>query len=250
MEDRADSHESAGVRTRRKPAEVRELLVTAAEAAVIRKGSAATAQEIAREAGVQRSVLYRHFSGVDELVHAAALRPFNDFHAMFRSMARDSLGDPRPLWELLHSFIEELLDNFTRHREFLSTVLSEPSPLDFESRRKLVAELNSVINEIVMLNEAEGASRGVDVSAMSGKTRLVLAMVAGIVTYGDWLLPRGEDELDKEQLVDLIADLVLYGVRAPVLAEARRVGDGLTPNEHLKAPLSGEGVKKTGADRA
>ena len=55
--------------TRRRPDDLRAQILATAEAMFREKGLAGTtAEEIAAEAGVARSVLYRHFDGKAELV--------------------------------------------------------------------------------------------------------------------------------------------------------------------------------------
>jgi AcrR family transcriptional regulator len=197
--------------TRRRPAEVRRLLLEAAERVVARKGMSASAQEIAREAGVRRSVLYRHFASAEELVQAATLRPFSDFLAVFQSMSDNStLEQPTPLWDLMYGFLDNLMADLTSHRDFLTTVLSGPTPLDSGELRR---QLDHVLDEIVVLTEHEGGIRGVDVSSLRVNTRLVVAMVAGLVSFGGWLLPDGARALDRSALIEQMSHLILYGVR-------------------------------------
>lgn len=211
---------------RRRPAEVRQLLLEAGERVVVSKGrESANAIEIAREAGVHRSVLYRHFSSADELIQMATLRPFSEFLRMFESMAQsDAPEGPKPLWDLMYGFLDELLENLTEHREFLLKVLSEissPGGAELGDQRR---ELDALMDQIALLSESQGSVRGVDVASIGLNTRLVIAMVAGVVSFGDWLLPRDDDSLERAQLIEQMSDLILYGVKqvpASVKAEDR-----------------------------
>ena len=190
---------------------MRRLLLEAAEQVVVRKGMSANAQEIAREAGVRRSVLYRHFASAEEIVQAATLRPFVDFLAVFQSMSENStLERPTPLWDLMYSFIDNLLADLTEHRDFLTAVLSGPSPLE---SGELQRQFDRVLDDIVILTECEGSIRGVDVSSLQVNTRLVVAMATGLVSFGGWLLPTGQRALDRSALLEHMSRFILYGVR-------------------------------------
>jgi len=209
----APSERSKGA-PRRRPAEVRKLLLEAAERVVMKKGTSANALEIAREAGVHRSVLYRHFTSAEELVQIATLRPFSEFLLMFQAMADSELpGGPMPLWDLMYGFLDDLIENLAKHREFLIMVLSEMSPLDGDDREESQRTLDSVLDQVALLSESEGKVRGVDVTSIGLNTRLVIAMAAGVVSFGDWLLPHGEHATERQQLIEQMSNLVLYGVR-------------------------------------
>ncbi|MFE2997109.1 TetR/AcrR family transcriptional regulator [Nocardia sp. NPDC059246] len=207
--------------SRRRPAEVRRLLLEAAERVVVRKGMSANAQEIAREAGVHRSVLYRHFASAEEIVQVATLRPFSEFLSMFQSMADSSGPDnPIPLWDLIYGFLDNLLSDLTAHRDFLTMVLSGLSPMD---NNDLWRKLDEVLDEIAVLAGREGQIRGVDVSSIGVNTRLVVAMTAGLVAFGDWLLPHGDHGLDRHTLIEHMSNLILYGVQ--IVADEHRHAD-------------------------
>ncbi|WP_157390331.1 TetR/AcrR family transcriptional regulator [Nocardia terrae] len=213
--------QAGGAASRRRPAEVRRLLLEAAEQVVIRKGMSANAQEIAREAGVHRSVLYRHFASVEEIVQVATLRPFSEFLSMFQSIADSSGPDnPIPLRDFLYGFLDNLLNDLTAHRDFLTMVLSGLSPVD---NSELWCKLDEVLDEITVIAGREGQIRGVDVSSIGVNTRLVVAMTAGLVAFGDWLLPHGDRALDRHTLIEHMSNLILYGVQK--VADEQRPAD-------------------------
>ncbi|QUR68667.1 TetR/AcrR family transcriptional regulator [Mycobacterium spongiae] len=63
------------------PEQARRLLVDAAEACFAQRGMETTMAEVAREAGVTRAVLYRHFAGREELVVAVAVKVMDRYVA-------------------------------------------------------------------------------------------------------------------------------------------------------------------------
>ena len=120
-----------------------------------------------------------------------------------------TLERPTPLWDLMYGFLDNLMADLTAHRDFLTTVLSGPSPLDSGELRR---QLDRVLDEIVVLTEREGSIRGVDVSSLQVNTRLVVAMAVGLVSFGGWLLPDGQRALDRSALIEHMSRLILYGV--------------------------------------
>jgi len=209
----------SGAAKRRRPAEVRELLLVAAEHVVARRGMAANALEIAAEAGVHRSVLYRHYGTVEELVRCATLRPMREFLVKIQQMTDlSSATEPKPLWQLLIGFLTDLMAVLDEHRDFLVMAMSESSPLGDVEQAELRRELDRVLDDIVDLARLEGGSRGLDISAVAVNTRLSIAMVMGATAYGSWLLPTRIDG-DQQRLVDDMANFILYG--------ARHVSDGV-----------------------
>lgn len=208
------SAEPPGTSRRRRPAEVRELLVGAAERVVARRGMSANAQEIAVEAGVHRSVLYRHFSTAEELVRLAALRPFQDFLRKIQQMTDRSAGaDPTPLWDLMIGFLEDLLGILDEHRDFLMMAMSDSSPLDAAERTAMRRELDHILDDIVNLARREGGVRGLDPDSIAVNTRLTIAMVIGVTAYGGWLLPGQTSMEDRPRMVTDMANFILNGAR-------------------------------------
>jgi AcrR family transcriptional regulator len=206
--------EQPGVLRRRRSAEVRELLVGAAERVVARRGMSANAQEIAVEAGVHRSVLYRHFSTAEELVRLAALRPFQDFLDKIQLMTDRSPGDdPPPLWDLMVGFLQDLLEILDEHRDFLMMAMSDSSPLDAAERTAMRRELDRILDDIVSLARREGGARGLDMDSIAVNTRLAIALVIGTTAYGDWLLPGRTGAEDRPRLVAELANFILNGAR-------------------------------------
>ena len=75
------------VRRRRSPAEVRTLLIGAAQQVFAARGyGGATTAEIAAAAGVAESALFRHFATKSELFATAALVPFTEFVSEFAAV--------------------------------------------------------------------------------------------------------------------------------------------------------------------
>lgn len=188
----------------------------------------ASAQEIAAEAGVHRSVLYRHFTSAEELVQMAMLRPFDEFLERIQLMtARSEEAEPTPLWDLMVGFLGDLLDILFDHRDFLSMALSESSPLGDADRTELQHRLGGVLDDIGELAVRAGVTRGLDLQNARINTRLAIAMASGVATYERWLLPDPHWPEQRETLIEQMASVLLYGVRA--VPDAQKRPDRLSP---------------------
>jgi AcrR family transcriptional regulator len=220
------ANSTPGVQTRRRPAEVRQRLIEAAERVVIEKGLAATAQDIAAEADIHRTVLRRHFPDTGELIREAVLRPFREFLAVFQAGAeREQPGTAQPTWDFTRDLVAELAANFYGHRGFLTRVMADPSVLGNTDLASVHQTLDALIDNMASVGEGLNSRRGLDTKALPVRTRLALAMIAGITTHGDWFLPQGDHALSEDQIIDEICDFVLYGLRlvpADVKARDRR----------------------------
>lgn len=76
---------------KRDPAATRRTILEAAEALILAKGfSATTVSEIAKQAGVTKSLIHHHFGSKEALWSAVKLLKFEDYHQRQVGMLRDS----------------------------------------------------------------------------------------------------------------------------------------------------------------
>ncbi len=200
---------------RRRPAENRRLLLEAAEHVTAREGRSISFGAIAKEAGVSRSAMYRHFRSRDELLTEAALVPFVDFLEAFRSVALAQIRAGSSIWEMERAFVGAIFDHFADHQEYVATVLSERSVLDQPTRAKLFSAIDEVIDEITAVATELGGATGVPPEHVGIWTRFVIALAAGVVTNESWLMPRGSAALPREDLLDSLTTFALYGIQRP-----------------------------------
>jgi AcrR family transcriptional regulator len=227
-------------RTRRRPEQVREQLLEATERVVIAKGQAATFQDIAAEAGIHRTVLQRHFPDMGELVREAALRPFREFIAVIQARAEGERADAdESTWDLTRNLIAEMTAHFTKHRAFMARALADPAVLGEANWQVLHQTLDTLIDNLAPLTEEQMTMRGFATASMPMRSRLALAMIAGITLHGDWILPRGDLAPTADQLIDEMCEFALYGTR--LVPETTRRQDRQPPRD------AGRGVNRTSA---
>ncbi|MGH9037909.1 MAG: TetR/AcrR family transcriptional regulator [Acidimicrobiia bacterium] len=176
---------------RRSSAEVRRLLLEAAQELFAAKGYAATTtREIAERAGVSETLLFRHFSSKQRLFDRAILRPFQDFVAEFVEQweAHDP-GEQTPE-ELFRYFVGGFYDLLQENRE-LTLALAAASLFEgdangmFGSRNSPLSELLKRVDDVA---EAESAIRGYAYDPPVA-VRLVVGMILSVTLLEDWLFP-------------------------------------------------------------
>jgi AcrR family transcriptional regulator len=201
--------------SRRSPAEVRQLLLAAAERTTAREGRAVSLAAISAEAGVSRSAMYRHFASRDELLTEAALAPFVQFVDEFRSVALTQIRARDSVWEMERAFVGALLDHFSRHRQFIASVLSDGSVLDRKTRENLYQRIDQVIDEITGVAVQLGEALDMPAEHIGTWVRMVIALASGVSANESWLLPRGAAAWSRRQLIDNLTTFILYGIQRP-----------------------------------
>lgn len=204
-------------RVRRRPAEVRELLVEAATRVFKEKGFAqATTDDIAAEAGVAVSVMYRHFRNKSELFREAVVEPFltsvRDFAATWQAQ-RDAPWDPFPLMRALLAYF---YDSFVGHRDAVLGVAAVNGALDPDAGAEISEMLNQVFYQLRLIGESESARLGwFPPEDVELTVRLVIGMVMSAAVFDELILPRPgrSDRPDRDRLLDHLSTLALYGLR-------------------------------------
>jgi AcrR family transcriptional regulator len=176
---------------RRSTAEVRRLLLEAAQELFSSKGYAnTTTREIAERAGVSETLLFRHFSSKQKLFERAIVRPFGDFVGEFVAQweAHDP-GEQTPE-ELFRFFVAGFYDLLREHRA-LALALASASLFEtggagpFDDRTSPLSELLKQIDKIAV---AESEIRGFAYDPPVA-VRLVFGMILSVTLLEDWLFP-------------------------------------------------------------
>lgn len=204
----------ADARTRRRPAELRALLLAAAERVFAEHGYvAATAEQIAAEAGVSRSVLYRHFDGKPELFREAVLAPFFAFLREFRDAWRSQEETPWEDERLMRTMVGLFHDAFADHRDTLLTIALSADALDADSHAVLDRELDRFFAEMRLISSSEMDRRPwMSDEQLDLSIRLTLGSIAASVALSRVFLPT-VDPPPRDVVVDHITKLTLYGLR-------------------------------------
>lgn len=201
-------------RTRRSTAEVQRLILESATKVFSRKGyELATTDDIATEAGVARSVMFRHFATKADLFQAAQLQPFLDLVTTFKASLEAEMD---ALWseeQLMRTVVEIVYDSFREHR---NGVLAIASMQGFDdANREVQRVLSQAFTDVVALSTAENARRGWPPQQnLELSIRIVIGMVASMSVLEPLFVPQGRRRPSRTQLINQLTQVALHGVRA------------------------------------
>jgi AcrR family transcriptional regulator len=202
----------ADVIRRRRPGEVRELLVRAAAIEFSDHGYAGTTMRaVASSAGISLSVLHHHFPSKQSLFSAALVAPFLRFFDEFGSAWSAQLEQPWDDRELTRAFVERLYRSLSDYRRTLVNLLAVAESSDgqvLDEIRGAVAEMRS---RLAAMGEHEARRRGFAAGAAPLTNRMIAALVTGLVLLHPFFSEGDPDE--DERLIEVATDVVLTGIR-------------------------------------
>ena len=229
--------ESPTVQTRRRPKELRKLLIDAASKVFKEKGFAhATIEDIVREAGVSKSVFFRNFGTKDALFSAAVLEPFTQFLEDFSprySASFTGAWNEEKLLDLEKDLLRQLEKHLRANRGALERLSAADDSLEESLGESLTDRFSAVFSQMRAWGEAESAVWSPPPN-LELTDRLIVCMVSGVVMFDSWFLPSSQSKAGREELIEHMGRLLLYGMRlsndplAPKNARAKQrdIGTG------------------------
>jgi AcrR family transcriptional regulator len=202
-------------RTRRSTEEVRRLIMEAAADVFSRKGyEMTTTDDIAIEAGVARSVMFRHFATKADLFRAAVLQPFMDLLTTFKASLEAELDE---LWDeerLMRTVVEIVYDSFRGHRTGI-LAMATLQGVDDAANREAQGVLNDAFAEVAKLSVAENERRGWPPQRnLELSIRIVMGMIASMSVLDGLFVPQGRRRPSRNQLIEQLTQVALHGVQA------------------------------------
>jgi AcrR family transcriptional regulator len=199
-------------RTRRSPLELRAAILQAAEQAFSREGyGAVSLKQIAHDAGVAESVLYRHFPSKTEIFREAVLLPLvavlNSFSEATERYSEYDLDD-RSLMRLV---IGSLFDQLGAHRAALRNIVSAEDNLSTDQREQLHQSLAEVITGFADVARQEATKRGATPPGLGIEltARTLVGTVIALVIFDDWLLRGGPQTPSRADLREHLVEITL-----------------------------------------
>jgi AcrR family transcriptional regulator len=202
-------------RTRRSTAEVQRLILQAATGVFSRKGyEATTTDDIAAEAGVARSVMFRHYATKADLFRAAQLQPFIDLVTTFKASLEAEMDE---LWDeerLMRTVVEIVYDSFRAHRNGVLAIASLQG-VDDDLDREAQQVLGQAFSDVVALATAENERRGWPPQEnLELSIRMVIGMVAAMSVLERLFVPQGRRRPSRNQLITQLTEVALHGIKA------------------------------------
>ncbi|MFC4587793.1 TetR/AcrR family transcriptional regulator [Sphaerisporangium corydalis] len=183
----------------------RRALLDAADRVIRREGPQASMVSIAAEAGISKPILYRHFGDKSGLYQALAdrhirtvikqLRPeFAKARADLRGRARATIG----------TYLDMISGNLNLYRFLFHRAGAE----DSRTHSHMAGIVRSLGEELGAVIAADGAVADPVRAQILGH-----AFVGMVQTTGDWWLEH--HEVDRRQVVDGLADVIVAAMTAP-----------------------------------
>lgn len=223
---------------------MRKLILDAAERIFSAKGyEGASTDEIAAEAGVARSVLYRHFETKAELFHAAVLVPFTDFLRDYALAWRGQVDEPWDDERLMRTMVELCYDSFSTHRGAMLTLAMAADSLDEHANAHLDAELDRFFNTMLMISENEVHRRAwMALEGLDLTIRHTLGGIAAHLALGRLFTPRTGRVPTRQEVIDHVTRFTLYGLR---MHPPEELAGGGSPGQKGRSSRS-SGAPKSG----
>jgi AcrR family transcriptional regulator len=185
------------------PDERREILLDAADSVIRREGVRVSAELIAREAGVTKPIIYRHFGDIQELYRSLAERHEQRlFHWLIE--ARNTVGD-QDRFSRFRSVVEALFEAVDREPEIFRFLVyaggdaaDRSVALSWFTRRWANRIAVHLVNEAVAL---EGSPRA---RAMG------FAMAGALQSAASWWLE--ERTGPRSEIIDALSELLMEGM--------------------------------------
>jgi len=203
-----NSSRSAEPRRRRSSAELRGLVLAAAEDVFGRYGyRGATMEQVAGAAGVTRSVVTRHFPTKADLFDAVATGPLADFARAWAERWSSFPETPAP-GAAVHAFVADLVRMTWSHRPAIRLLLLTPE--GHPGGRRTSASLDSGLADVTAIAAAELERLGYPGEHAATTIRAVVSMVVGYACLDEAVLP--DAIRDPDELAHHLARLIRFGL--------------------------------------
>jgi AcrR family transcriptional regulator len=198
--------------TRRRPAEVRALLLEAAAEMFASDGYAkATKKDIAEKAGVAMSVLDRHFETKADLFAESVLVPFAELLERTNKDWLRQRDEPLPDAPLMQLVVNDMYHSLAGHQKALHGLTLARDELGHDITKRLGDAFDDLFRQLRLMAELEAERRewfspvGLDLTL-----RMLMAMVLGTAAY-DWIILPSRPP-SSAQLVEAMSELALWGL--------------------------------------
>lgn len=178
------------VKRRRPRGEPRRLLLEAGRDVFNRKGYvSASTREIAEQAGVSETLIYRYFNTKAGLFHETMVQPFVSALDSQIAQGRSRAASTQLTYEDTREFVGSMYDVFHEHRSLAAMVFAADALVESEiAESDMIESVRDAIDRFVAYTgeEASAGGRRIDPAAHELAIRGHMAMVAGVATFGSW----------------------------------------------------------------
>ncbi len=202
---------------RRAPDEVKRLLLQAAQDLFSKHGyHGTTTRQIAEEAGVGESVLFRNFGSKAELFETTIVTVFTEFVDHWVNTSNEKLAAASDMTEVLRTFVQGCYELSVEHRELFHTVVAARVNRGDRALSEVAERVSAKFGEgmlefqsLLLAQKAAG-----DFREMDGPVTVAVAVgsVMSLVLLDDWLFPPNRRRPGKARQIEEATKMLLYGV--------------------------------------
>lgn len=208
------SSADAGVRTRRKGAEIRELVLDSARELFAQGGyHKTTTRDVAASAGVSERLIYFHFGSKANLFEQAVVEPLAAFMEDFADEWRAYRDLPHDLEYVARRWVGGMYDLLRQHRKLVMALLTatayEDDVDDALSGKDSPLAVIHRLTEQIMAAEAE--KRGYEGLDLRLTVRLPFATLLATAVFDGPVLAGIGRRPSRDTIVEEMAALILYG---------------------------------------
>ena len=197
--------------TRRRPDEIRGLILAAARELFTAQGyDATTTKAIAAEAGVLESLIFNHFGSKAELFETAIIAPFTELVTTYVDSWAERAAEVSG-GERVGAFVTGLFDLARAHRPLLLAAVS-PRSGDDQPWADLLDHLARALRDAAGVYDQQMHTDypGVDPQVLSS---IIGAMVFGTAILDDMVFVRGTRRPGRARILSEMNQMIMDGVR-------------------------------------
>ena len=192
--------------------EIQQTILAAAEVAFSHSGySSVTLKDVAAEARVAESVLYRYFPSKAALFRQALLVPLLEVLDSFSSASARYVEYAIDARSILRLLVGSLMDQLAEHRAALRSIATAEDDLPHDEREHLHQALADVMVSLSSVARREQDRRGTAVydAGVELSMRALVGMVISLVTHDAWLLRGLPGNPSRTEIVDHLVEMML-----------------------------------------
>lgn len=202
---------------RRGADEIRHLVLHAAHRLFSEQGyHGTTTRQIAEEAGVGESVLFRNFGSKAELFETTIVAPFSDFVNQWATTWNVNVTSETDPAEIARSFVKGFYGLADEHAELFRTLVAARvkggEPVLAEVAARVSSKLADNLRTVRLVLTEHGAARHFRELDAPVTVALSVGSVLSLVLLGDWLFPSDQRRPGRSRQIEEAVQMLLYGV--------------------------------------
>lgn len=205
---------------RRAPAEVQDLILRAADRLFSTQGyHGTTTREIADEAAVGESMIFRNFGSKAELFETVLVAPFTDFVNSWAATWGSRKATSSDAEKITRAFVKGFYAVIADHRDLLQTLLASRFKGGDRALAEIADRVSGDLAQGLTVVRRVMQDVGAVIDLREADTPLTVAIAAGsilsIILLDDWVFTDEDRRPGKGRQIEELTQMLLYGVSQP-----------------------------------